>query len=69
MSQELPGMGLPPLPSVAIAHLDKSHISLALDSASVPQVGSLQASPGWLMLSAEQLSGLPSHNGQHVPCD
>ena len=63
MSQELPSMGLPPLPSVAIAHLDKSHISLALDSASVPQVGSLQASPGWLMLSAEQLSGLPSHNG------
>ena len=67
MSQELPGMGLPPLPSVATAHLEKSHISLALGSSSVPQVGSLQASPGWLVHSAEQLSSLPFHNGQCGP--
>ena len=52
MSQELPGMGLPPLPSVATAHLEKSHISLALGSSSVPQVGSLQASPGCTVQSS-----------------
>lgn len=67
MSQELPGMGLPPLPSVALSHLDKSHILLALDSSSVSQVASLQASPGWLVLSVEKLSSLPFPTGQCVP--